>query len=100
MADDLGAAKQLIAPAVVAVVVRVDDAIGRTLPDTRVLLDELARVRQIPERVDDQAAGAIDQAGVAGTQSTIFLQAGINVLRNLSELHGARIARLAVDDST
>ena len=79
VADDLGVGEELVAPAVVAVVVRVDDAPRRARPDARVVLDHLARVRQVPERVDDQAAAAVDEAGVARAEPAILLQAGVDV---------------------
>ena len=65
MTDDLGLREELIAPAVVAVVVRIDQSLGGFTPDARVVFDQLACVRQIPEGVYHQPAAAIDKAGIA-----------------------------------
>ena len=69
VADELGLGEELIAPAVVAVVVGVDDASRRRVPDPRVAFDHLAGVRQVPEGVDDEAAAAVDEAGVAAAEA-------------------------------
>src|SRR5262249_52257970 len=65
VADDLGAREELVAPAVVPVAMRVDDAAGGRTPDARIGLDQRARVRQVPERVDDQPAARVDESRVA-----------------------------------
>jgi hypothetical protein len=88
VADDLGAGEELIAPAVVAVVVRVDHPARRPFPDPRVLLHQGAGLRQVPEGVDDHAAAAIDQPRVAPAQAAVRLQAGIHVRGELVQLHG------------
>src|SRR5262249_39642160 len=87
MADDLGAAEQLVAPAMVAVVMSVDHAAGRGRPHPGVQIDQLAGVRQVPEGGDDPPSCTIDEAGVAGSQPAIFLQAGVDIRRETLELH-------------
>ena len=57
--DDLGIGEELVAPAVVAVAMRVDDTLRRALPDSGVLRDHVARVRQVPEGVDHHTAAVV-----------------------------------------
>ncbi len=92
VADDLGAGKELVAPAVVAVVVRVDDPARRARPHAPVRRDQIARVRQVPEGVDDEAAVAVQQTGVAGSETTILLHAGVHRGRELDEVHGPTVS--------
>src|SRR5262249_34958663 len=68
-----------VAPAMITVAMRVDDAARRRLPHRGVFGDERTRVRQVPERVDHQAAAAVDQPRVAGTEAAIRLEADVHV---------------------
>src|SRR6185369_8258579 len=95
VADDLGVPEELVPPAVVAVVMRVHHPCRRPVPDPGVGLDQAPRVRQVPERVDDQPAPAVDEAGVARAEAAIGLEAGVDVTREWAELHGRRLASLA-----
>src|SRR5215470_4615111 len=79
MPDDLGLRKQLIAIAMVAVVMRVEDAARRFAPDARIVFDQLARASQIPERVNDEATATVDKTRIAPTQTAVWLQTGVNV---------------------
>ena len=56
-------------------------------PDARVGLDHLPRVGQVPEGVDDEPAGAVHEAGVAGAEAAVGLEAGVDVAGDLTELH-------------
>src|SRR5262249_5290024 len=87
VADDLRAREELVAPAVIAVVVRVDDPARGPRPDPRVGRGQIARVRQVPEGVDDEPAAAVDETGVARAEPAILLQAGVHRGRHLDEIH-------------
>src|SRR5207249_2832523 len=87
VADDLGVGEELVSPAVVAVPVRVDHPSRRRLPHTSVGIDHLPGVRQVPERVDDEPAAAVEESRVARPEAAVRLQAGIDVAGELAELH-------------
>ena len=67
-----------------------DDAAGGALPHAPVGLDQAAGVRQVPEGVDHQAPGAVDEAGVARAEAAVGLEAGVDVAAELAELHALR----------
>jgi hypothetical protein len=87
MTDDLRPGELLVAPAMIAVVVRVDDA-GRRGPEN-VFVEPLHATspRQVPEGVDHHGTAAGHQAGVTPAQSAIRLQAGIDIVGELFEFH-------------
>src|SRR5262249_16227285 len=95
MTDDLGLREELVPPAVVAVVMGVDDPPGGPLPHAPVLLDQAAGVGEVPEGVHHEPPAAVHQAGVAGAQAAVGLQAGVHVVRDLFELHGASSCRVS-----
>src|SRR5205809_319381 len=79
--------QELVPPAVVAVVVRVHHPARGPSPDARVGLDHLPRVGQVPEGVDDEAAGPVHEPRVAGPEAALLLEAGVDVARDLTQLH-------------
>src|SRR5215470_2962895 len=92
MPDDLGSRKQLIAVAMVAVVMRIEDAARRFAPDARIVFDQLAGAPQIPERVNDKAAATVDKTRIAPTQPAVRLQTGVNVFRDFLQFHSRFIS--------
>src|SRR4029077_13420670 len=92
MADDLGLREELVAPAMVAVAMRVHDTTRRLATDARVGRDQVTRMWQIPEGVDDETAAGGDEAGVAAPETAVFLEARVDGPRQLDELHAGRVA--------
>ena len=82
--DDLRRGEELVAPAVIPVLVRVHHPASRLGPDLLVVADHLSRVRQVPEGVDHHAPGTVHQSGVAVAESPVLLQAGVDVAGDLS----------------
>ncbi|MEZ5136283.1 MAG: hypothetical protein R2699_14815 [Acidimicrobiales bacterium] len=85
--DDLGAGHQLVPEAVVAVVMGVDEPAGHVRMHGGVQVQQLLRGRQVPERVDDQAAARGDEPGVRLPQPGALLQDGMHAVRHGDQLH-------------
>src|SRR5262249_55800823 len=85
--DDLGAGEELVAPAMIAVVMRVDDPSRRRLQYGCVFGDQRTRVRQVPEGVDHEPAAAVDEPRVTGAEAAIRLEADVHVGCDPPELH-------------
>jgi hypothetical protein len=87
MRDDLGALEQLVPPHVVAVLVRVDDALRHAAPDPAEQLDHLAPVRQVGLGVDHHAAAQVDEPRVGVAHAVLVAQDGVPVRADLLESH-------------
>lgn len=87
--DDLGVGEQLVAPAVIAVVVGVEQPLRGIGVHGGEKVDHALRKPQVVERVDNEAATARDQAGVAPPEAAVFLLAGIRRRAQALEFHEA-----------
>jgi hypothetical protein len=86
MRDDFGTLEELIPPHVVAVLVRVDDAPRRTVPDPAEELDHTARVVQVALRIDHDAAAPIDEARVRVAYAVSLIHDGETVVADLLQI--------------
>ena len=85
--DDLRALEELIAPDVVPVFVRVDDAPRHGGPHLAEHLDHLPRMGQVRLRVDHNTPGPVDEAGVGVTHAVLLVQDRKAVVADLLHLH-------------
>ncbi len=85
--DDLGTLEELVPPHVVAVLVRVDHALGHARPDLAEQLDHLPPVGQVRLRVDDHAAAQVDEPGVRIADEILLVQNRKAVLADLLKFH-------------
>ena len=93
--------EELVAPAVVAVVMGVQQALRGLVDHRAVQVHQLARPDQVVERVDHQAAAATDEPGVGCAQAAVGLVGGddhglqqVARLRALRRVVVQRLARL------
>ena len=87
MRDDLGTLEELVAPDVVAVLVRVDHAPRHARPDLAEQLDHPAPVGQVRLRVDDHAAAQIDEPRVRVAHAVLLVQDREAVVADLLQIH-------------
>ena len=85
--DDLRALEELIAPDVVRVFVRVDDALRHGGPHLAEHLDHLPRMGQVRLRVDHHAPAQVDEAGVGVTHAVLLDQDRKAVVADLFHFH-------------
>ena len=85
--DDLRALEELIAPDVVPVFVRVDDAFRHGGPHLAEQLDHLPRMGQVRLRVDHNTPAPVDEAGVGVAHAVLLVQDRKAVVADLFHLH-------------
>jgi hypothetical protein len=86
--DNLGALEELIAPDVVRVLVRVDDAPRHSRPHAAEQFDHATRVGQVRLRIDHHASGQVDEAGVRVADSILLVDDREAVVADLLHVKG------------
>ena len=86
--NDLRAGKELIAPDMVRIFMRIDDAPWHGGPHLAEHLDHLPCMRQVRLRVDHHTPAQVDEAGVGVTHSVLLDQDRKAVVANLFHFHG------------
>jgi hypothetical protein len=85
--DDLCTLKELIAPDVVPVFVRVDDAFRHGGPHLAEQLDHLSRMSRVRLRVDNHSATPIDKSRVRIAYPVFLVQNRKAVVADLLQVH-------------